>query len=232
MADGASVRVPGGSRGARTTFHVPWFSDCSSRELRFTLGSRWSFTLCFRAKAKRLRAARASTISCLQPASLNKRTHPPFPCLLSVMCVSRPCGCASICRVVCARRVERAQGVVLPAQRMHAAASQLLRLCFVRCLESSFISSLHFFTHYWTLRSQRRGWGPQRTHTVCSRAGTARERTRPRDAHLVTRLRLVVVLADARHCPVASSSCRCLREPAPTHTNPRRKHRMRELPSK
>ena len=101
--------------------------------------------------------------SLVSPASLNKRTHPPFPCLLSVMCVSRPCGRASICRVVCACRAERAQGVVLPAQRMHAAASQLLRLCFVRCLESSFISSLHIFTYYRTLRSQRRGWGPQRT---------------------------------------------------------------------
>ena len=97
--------------------------------------------------------------SLVSPASLNKRTHPPFPCLLSVMCVSRPCGRASICRVVCACRAERAQGVVLPAQRMHAAASQLLRLCFVRCLESSFISSLHIFTYYRTLRSQRRGWG-------------------------------------------------------------------------
>ena len=121
-------------------------------------------------------ACRASVNPLVSPASLNKRTHPPFPCLLSAMCVSRPCGRASICRVVCACRAERAQGVVLPAQRMHAAASQLLRLCFVRCLESSFISSLHIFTYYWTLRSQRRGWGPQRTvaripSCQCARAG-------------------------------------------------------------
>eukprot|EP00966_Prymnesium_polylepis_P129094 2985230-Prymnesium_polylepis.2 len=63
---------------------------------------------------------------------------------------------------------EHRQGVVLPAQRMHAAASQLLRFCFVRCLESSFISSLHIFTYYGTLRSQLRGLGPPAAHKTLS----------------------------------------------------------------
>eukprot|EP00966_Prymnesium_polylepis_P194240 4502893-Prymnesium_polylepis.1 len=35
-----------------------------------------------------------------------------------------------------------------------------------------FISSLHISTYYWTLRSQRRGWGPQRTGPDRTRLGT------------------------------------------------------------